>query len=181
MSNETTSNTRHCDQCAVLLTDENHGFFQWRNRCDRCHKRPELDDSLLETAHIANKLYSSANTIDNLRHTEAELHARVQQLKKPVDADDSRVYHLWEKLYRVLDGDVEQDETWGLIMDAIPGVPDLRVKRYGGVVILKFYFSDVEVSGNPGRYELEQAILDEIAGDLQYGYEDECEVDYEEE
>ena len=116
-----------------------------------------------------------------MRHTEAELHARVQQLKKPVDADDSRVYHLWEKLYRALDGDIEQDETWGLIMDAIPGVPDLRVKRYGGVVTLKFYFSDVEVSGSLGRYELEQAILDEIAGDLQYGYEDECEVDYEEE
>ena len=50
--------------------------------------------------------------------------------RKEVDAGDYRVRHLWEKLYAALDGDIEQDETWGLIVDEIPGVPDLRVKTW---------------------------------------------------
>jgi len=181
MNASTTSNTRHCDQCAVLLTEGNHGFFAWRDRCDRCHSRLELDDDLLEIADVANQFYKSDDQVINLQHDLAVTRLRVQELKKPVEADDSRAYHLWEKLYRALNGDIEQNETWGLIMDEIPGVPDFRTKRYGGVVTLKFYFSDIEVSGDVDSYEIESAILEEIRGDLQYGYEDECEVDYEEE
>ena len=181
MSNTDNTNTSHCDQCAVPLTESNHGFFAWRDRCDRCHSRLELDDDLLEIAYVANQFYKSDDRVIDLQHTTAELRLRVQELKKPVEADDSRAYHLWEKLYRALNGDIEQNETWGLIMDEIPGVPDFRTKRYGGVVTLKFYFSDIEVSGDVDSYEIESAILEEIRGDLQYGYEDECEVDYEEE
>ena len=181
MNESTTSNTSHCDQCAVPLTESNHGFFAWRDRCDRCHSRLELDDDLLEIAYVANQFYKSDDQVINLQHDLAVTRLRVQELKKPVEADDSRAYHLWEKLYRALNGDIEQDETWDLIMSEIPGVPDFRTKRYGGVVTLKFYFSDIEVSGDVDSYEIESAILEEIRGDLQYGYEDECEVDYEEE
>ena len=49
--------------------------------------------------------------------------------------------HIWRELWDALSGDIEQDETWGMFMDAIPGMPDLRTRMYGGVVTLKFYFS----------------------------------------
>ena len=183
MNESTTSNTRHCDQCAVLLTDENHGFFQWRDRCNRCHSRLELDDNLLETAHVANQFYKSDDQVIDLQHTTAELRLRVQELKRPIeDGGDPRLAHIWSTLWDALAGDVERDETWGLFIDAIAGdVPDYRTKTYSGTVTLRFYFSEVEVSGDVDKYEIESAILEQIRGDLEYGYEDECEVDYDEE
>jgi hypothetical protein len=92
MNESTTSKTYHCDQCAVLLTDENHGFFQWRDRCDRCHSRLELDDDLLEIAYVANQFYKSDDQVINLQHDLAVTRLRVQELKKPIeDGGDSRL------------------------------------------------------------------------------------------
>jgi hypothetical protein len=183
MSNTDNTNTSHCDQCAVPLTESNHGFFAWLDRCDRCSDRYDVTDELLEIAYMANKLGINTKSVDSLRHSAANLHVRVQELKRPIeDGGDSRLAHIWKALWDALDGDIERNETWGLFIDAVAGdVPDFRTKRYGGVVTLKFYFSDVEVKGDVDGHELEQAILDEIEGDLAYGYENECEVDYEEE
>jgi hypothetical protein len=162
MNESTTSNTRHCDQCAVLLTDENHGFFQWRDRCDRCHSRLELDDDLLEIAYVANQFYKSDDQVINLQHDLAVTRLRVQELKKPVEADDSRAYHLWEKLYRALNGDIEQDATWGLIIDEIPGVPDLRVRTFDVEIPLETITITIEAKDEDGAIELaiEQACND---------------------
>jgi len=168
MSNTDTRNTRHCDQCAVLLTDENQGFYQWRDRCNRCHSRYDVDSDLLEIAYVANKLYSSKKTINELLHTEASLHVRVQELKKPVEADDYRVYHLWEKLYQALNGDIEQDETWGLIMDEIPGVPDLRAKTFEVEIPLESISITIEAKDEDEAIELaiEEAERDYCLADV---------------
>lgn len=147
---------------------------------DFAHRVADLEDSL--RTDIKN---GSIDFLGRTLHKYVYAQDRVEELRArsydDVQAGDSRVAHLWDKLWDALDGDIEQDETWGMFMDALPGLPDLRTKRYGGVVTLKFYFSDVQIKGDVGRYELEQAILDEIEGDLAYGYENECEVDYEEE
>lgn len=147
---------------------------------DFAHRVADIEDSIRTDIKNGNIdfLGRTVHKYVYVKDTCEELRARAYD---DVQASDSRIAYIWEKLWDALAGDVEQDTTWELIMDAIPGVPDLRVKTYSGVVTLKFYFSDVKVSGNPGRYGLEQAILDEIEGDLQYGYEDEVEVDYEEE
>jgi hypothetical protein len=114
-------------------------------------------------------------------HNFAYTYLRRQQAELPItNASDHRIEGLWDKLWSALDGDLERDHTWGLFMDEIPGLPDLRTKTYSGTVTLRFYFSDVEVSGDVSKYDIESAILDEIRGDLEYGYEDECEVDYDE-
>lgn len=130
MSNTDNTNTSHCDQCAVPLTESNHGFFAWRDRCDRCSDRYDVTDELLEIAYMANKLGVETKSVDSLRHSVANLHVRIQELKKPVEASDSRVAHLWDKLWDALDGDIEQDETWGMFMDALPGLPDLRTRSF---------------------------------------------------
>jgi len=183
MSNTDTSNVNHCKGCAVLLTDENWGWQIFVDECNRCDKRLPLDDELLEIASVANKLFSGLETVEALRHDKATLHVRLQELKRPIeDGGDPRLAHIWSTLWDALDGDVERDETWGLFINAIAGdVPDYRTKTYSGTITLTFYFSDIEVSGDVDKYEIESAILEEIRGDLQYGYEDECEVDYEEE
>jgi hypothetical protein len=183
MSNESTSNTRHCDQCAVALTDENRGYSTWLDRCDRCHSRPELNGYLLDIAYMANQYYRPSDTVNELQHDIAELRVRVQELRKPVSADDNRVEHLWQKLWDALDGDIERDQTWDMFMDAIPGLPDYRSKTYSGTLVLKFYFSDIEIpGGTDNNWDIQQALYDAIT-DLGYattGDEDEWEVQYDE-
>ena len=152
MSNTDTTNTRHCDQCAVLLTDENHGFYQWQDRCNRCHSRYDVDSDLLEIAYVANKLYSSGKTIDGLRHTEANLHVRIQELKRPIeDGGDPRLAHIWSTLWDALDGD---DETWGLIVDEIPGAPDLRVRTFEVEIPLETITIEVKAKDEDEAIEL---------------------------
>lgn len=154
MSNTDNTNTSHCDQCAVPLTESNHGFFAWRDRCDRCHSRLELDDKLLEIAHIANQFYKSDDQVIDLQHQLAERRLRVHELKRPVEASDSRVAHLWDKLWDALSGDIEQDETWGMFMDALPGLPDLRTKTWEVEIPLDSITVEVEAKDEDEAIEL---------------------------
>ena len=151
----------------------------WRYSLEAIHTIACIEDSLrrfeeLGSAPVDTLLFSVAETRlerDNWRKDASD----------DVPAGDQRIEYLWRKLWDALDGDIEQDETWGIFMDAIPGMPDLRTKTYGGVVTLKFYFAGVEVSGGDND-DIESAILEQIADDLQYGQEDEAaEVDYDEE
>jgi hypothetical protein len=156
MDTETTSNTRHCDGCAVLLTDENHGFFQWRDRCNRCHSRLELDDALLEIADVANQFYKSDDQVINLQHDLAVTRLRVQELKRPIeDGGDPRLAHIWSTLWDALAGDVERDETWGLFIDAIAGdVPEFRARTFAVEIPLETLTLEVEAKDEDEAIEL---------------------------
>ena len=183
MNTETPSNTRHCDGCAVELTEDNRGFSRWLDRCKRCHGRLELNDYLLNVAYIANQYYKPGESVADLQHELAELRLRVTELLKPVSADDGRVEHLWQKLWDALDGDIERDQTWDMFIDAIPGLPDYRSRTYNGTLVLKFHFSDVEIpGGTDNSWDIQQALYDAIT-DLGYattGDEDEWEIEYDE-
>ena len=147
---------------------------------DFAHRVADIEDSVRtdikngDINFLGRTLHKYVYAQDNLTEMKRRSYDEVQ-------AHDHRIEHIWQKLWDALSGDIEQDETWGMFMNEIPGMPDLRTKTYGGVVTLKFYFAGVEVSGDDND-DIESAILEQIAGDLQYGYEDEtAEVDYEEE
>jgi hypothetical protein len=185
MSNTDTSTgltVNHCKGCAVLLTDENWGWQIFVDECNRCDKRLPLDDELLEIAFVANKLFSGLETVDALRHDKGALHVRLRELKRPIeDGGDPRLAHIWSTLWDALDGDVERNETWGLFINAIAGdVPDYRTKTYSGTITLTFDFDDLELPGTLADYEIEEAIINELSGDLRQGYEDGVVVDYDE-
>lgn len=172
MNESTTSNTRVCVECDAPAGPIGH-------KCAKCYDRSDNSDRTHELALVEDTLRHLATTDGERWHRHAYAVQQRAIAEKPVGADDHRIEHLWQKLWKALDGDIERDQTWELFMDAIPGIPDYRVKFYGGVVTLKFYFSQVEVES--GSFDIEQAICEAISGDLRYGYEDEVEVDYEEE
>lgn len=82
-----------------------------------------------------------------------------------VPANDQRIEYLWHKLWDALDGDIEQDETWGMFMDAIPGMPDLRKETVSGSITLSFNFSDLEIPGGLSGGERDDAIIEAYLDD----------------
>jgi len=179
MNEATTSNTRHCDGCAVALTPENHGFFEWRDTCNRCHGRTELNGHILDVAYVANQFYKRDEKVDDLQHDIATLRVRIQELRKDIQADDSRVEHLWSKLWNALDGDIERNETWGLFIDAIDGVPDYRVEKVDGCITLKFFFTELEIDGSLTGSTRDDAIIEAFLKDNDFEQDnaDETEVE----
>lgn len=118
--------------------------------------------------------------VEELRHDIERLRDDLHKARRPVSADDHRVLPLLREMYDTMVNN-SSAHLWSNFVDSITGMPDLSTRKYGGVVTLKFYFTDVEVPGDIADWEIENAILDSIRGDLCYGYEDEVEVDYEEE
>ena len=174
MSNESTSTMPNCKGCGVELTTS------YRFSCDKCSNRSDYNDQTHELALAEDTLRRGTQTMDEVWHSYAYSYAlRLKAERHITDAGDSRIENLWQKLWDALDGDIERDQTWGMFMDAIPGLPDYRVKTYGGCITLKFYFSEVEVETN--SFDIEEAICDAISSDLRYGYHDEMEVEYDEE
>ena len=174
MSNESTSTMPNCKGCGVELTSS------YRFSCDKCSDRSDNSDRTYELALVEDEL-RRLTTNDGerwQRHAYAVQQRRIAQALI-TDGSDPRIENLWQKLWDALDGDIERDQTWGMFMDAIPGLPDYRVKTYSGVITLKFYFDAVEVEGSLEGSEIEEAICDAIRGDLSYSYADECEVEYD--
>lgn len=166
---------RFCKECDVQLSNS------YSIRCDKCHNRSDNNELTHELALAEDTLRRGNHSMDEVWHSFAYSDMLRNKAERTIiDGGDHRIENLWYTLWRAFDGDVEQDETWGLIMDAIPGIPDFRTKTYGGVVTLKFYFSEVEISGSD-KWDIERAILDAIESDLKYSYANESEVDYEEE
>jgi hypothetical protein len=165
----------HCKDCGVEMTE------RYRFSCDKCRDRSSNNDQTHELALAEDTLRRGTHTLDEVYHNYAySYNLRNKAEREIVDGSDYRIENLWRKLWDALAGDVERDETWGLFMDAVPGLPDYRVKTYSGTVTLKFYFSDIEVEGGLGGYEIEEAILGQISGDLRYNDADEVEVEYDE-
>ena len=120
-------------------------------------------------AHLVNDHEHNAHKLAiTLAWTQDEheyLNKSRQELQRPVKADDHRMAHIWQKLWDALDGDIEQDETWGLFMDAIPGVPDFRKETVSGSITLSFNFSDLEIPGGLSGGERDDAIIEAYLDD----------------
>jgi hypothetical protein len=181
MNESTTSKTYHCDQCAVLLTDENHGFFQWRARCNRCHSRLELDNDLLEIADVANQFYKSDDQVINLQHDLAVTRLRVQELKKPIeDGGDSRLTYIWQNLWDGLERRFDRDEVWGLIVDNVEGAPEFREEEVSGTITLTFSFSDLKIPGGLEDNERDDAIIEAYLEDASFDQDEADSTEVEE-
>ena len=172
-TNESTDIVRTCAECGAEVGPIGH-------KCDKCYNRSYNNDETHGLALVEDMLRRGDQSVDETWHNFAYSYDRRMKAEREItDGGDHRIENLWQKLWKALDGDIERNETWDMFMEAIPGLPDYRIKTYGGVVTLKFYFSEVEVESD--SFDIEQAICEAIRGDLRYGYEDELEVDYEEE
>ena len=120
-------------------------------------------------------------TVDELRHDISKLRDELWQCKnRDVAADDPRVLSLLKEMYDTMVNN-SSAHLWSNFVDSITGMPDLSTRKYSGTVTLTFSFDDVEIPGDIADWEIEGKILEEIEGDLCYGYEDETSVDYREE
>jgi hypothetical protein len=135
-------------------------------------------------AHLVNDhghdVYKLASSLFHREDEHGYQRDRAHKLARDVSADDYRVKPLLKDMYDVM-VNYSSEHLWSNFIDAIDGMPDFSRKTYGGVVILKFYFSDIEIDGTLEDYEIQQAILDALDGDLRSQDADESEVDYEEE
>jgi hypothetical protein len=129
----------------------------WGYSLERIHELA-LEEDLIRKYNVA--------TIENLLFYLAQAQIDREQwnrkAREDVDAGDYRVRHLWEKLYRALAGDIEQDATWGLIIDEIPGVPDLRVRTFEVEIPLETITITVEAKDEDEAIEL---AIEEAEGD----------------
>ena len=177
MSNESTSTMPHCTDCGVELTE------RYRFSCDKCRDRSDNTDWTHELALAEDVLRRGNQSIDEVWNSYAYSYVRRLTAERAItDAGDSRIEGLWQKLWDALDGDIERHETWGMFMDALPGLPDYRVKTYSGTLTLKFYFSGIEIPGDTDRRDIESTLYETLTdqGYATTGDEDEYEVEYDE-
>lgn len=176
MDTETPSNTTACISCGDPSLDPS--YVETNCQSDRCATRVAVGWGYsLERIHelaLEEDLIRKYNvvTIENLlfylAQAQTDRDAWNRKARQEVDAGDYRVRHLWEKLYRTLDGDIEQDETWDLIMSEIPGVPDLRVRTFDVEIPLETLTITVEAKDEDEAIELamEQAENDYCISDV---------------
>ena len=149
----------------------------WRYSLEAIHTMASIEDSLrrfeeLGSAPVDTLLFSVAEARlerDNWR----------EDASKDVPANDHRIEHLWHKLWDALDGDIEQDETWGIFMDAIPGLPDFRKETVSGSITLSFNFRDLEIRGGLNNQgERNDAIIEAYLedNDFDQDYADDTDV-----
>jgi len=119
-------------------------------------------------------------TVEDLKTIIEQLRDSNGNLNRPVGADDWRVKDLLTEMYDTMVNNSCAD-LWSIFVNDITSMPDLSVRRYGGTVTLRFHFTDIEVPGNIADWEIGDRILETLAGDLSYGYEDGIDVEYDEE
>jgi hypothetical protein len=148
----------------------------WRYSLEAIHTMASIENSLRRFEELGNA------PVDTLLFSVAE--ARLErdnwreEASKDVPAGDQRIDYLWHKLWDALSGDIEQDETWGLFMDAIPGVPDFRKETVSGSITLTFGFSELEIPGGLSGGERDDAIIEAYLDDNDFDqdYADSTEV-----
>ncbi len=149
MSNTDNTNTRHCPDCEIALSDT------YRIRCDRCYNRSDNNELTHEIALAEDILRRGPDNVDEVWHAFAYTYLRRQQSALVItDAGDHRIENLWYTLWRALDGDIEQDETWGMFMDALPGLPDFRTKTFEVEIPLDTITVEVEAKDEDEAIEL---------------------------
>ena len=135
----------------------------WRYSLERIHEIARV-----ENRHREVEPTTTDSLLFLLAQAQIERNEQRSKAAAEVDAGDYRVHHLWEKLYAALSGDIEQDETWGLIMDEIPGVPEMRVKTFEVEIPLDTLTIEVEAKDEDEAIELamEQAERDYCIEDV---------------
>jgi len=116
---------------------------------DFAHRVADLEDSL-RTDIKNGSMHFLGRTLERFVYLKDQVEELRARSYDDIQARDSRVAHLWQKLWDALDGDIEQDETWGMFMDAIPGLPDFRTKTW-----------EVEIPLDPITVEVEAKDEDE--------------------
>ena len=170
MNESTTSNTSACISCGDPSLDPS--YAETNCQSDRCATRlavgwgyslERIHGIALEENRIRKyNVVTIENLLSYLASAQIDVAELRHQARQDIDAGDHRVHHLWEKLYRALDGDIEQDATWGLIIDEIPGVPDLRVRTFEVEIPLETITITVEANDEDEAIEL---AIEEAEGD----------------
>lgn len=148
----------------------------WEYSLEAIHTIANIEDSLRRFEELGSA------PVDTLLFSVAKVQLERDKWRKEsyedVPAGDHRIKHIWQKLWDALDGDIEKDETWGMFMDAIPGMPEFRKEEVSGSIVLTFNFCDLEIPGGLEGSEREQAIIDayEDENDFDRGYADGEEV-----
>lgn len=178
MSNTDTRNTTACISCGDPSLDPS--YVETNCQSERCATRlavgwgyslERIHDIALEEDRIRKyKVVTIENLLQSLAETQLEREEWRREARQQVDAGDSRLANLWQNLYEAFSGDVEQDETWGLIMDAVPGVPDLRVRSFEVEIPLNTISLVIEAKDEDEAIELaiEQAEGDYTLTDVIY-------------
>ena len=172
-----TNNTdRACVGCGAEVGPIGH-------KCAKCYNRSNYNDETHGLALVEDMLRRGDQSVDETWHNFAySYNLRMEAERVITDGSDYRIEGLWQKLWGALDGDIERDQTWDMFMDAIPGLPDYRVKTYSGTLTLKFHFSGIEIPGDTDSRDIESALYEAMT-DLGYattGDEDDYEVYYDE-
>jgi hypothetical protein len=175
-TNESTDIVRACAECGAEVGPVRH-------KCDKCYNRSNYNDETHELALAEDLLRRGKHSLDEVYHGYAYSYDRRMKAEREItDGGDYRIEGLWQKLWKALDGDIERHDTWGMFMDAIPGLPDYRIKTYSGTLTLKFHFSGIEIPGDTDSRDIESALYEAMT-DLGYattGDEDDYEVYYDE-
>ena len=125
MSNtDTTNTTRHCVDCDAPAGPIGH-------KCAKCYDRSDNSDLTHELALVEDMLRRGKHSLDKVYNGYAYSYDRRMKAERDItDGGDHRIEGLWDKLWDALSGDIDQDGTWEIFMDAIPGMPDLRTKMF---------------------------------------------------
>jgi len=169
MSNTDTAteapNTNKCKDCELELSNS------YSIRCDKCFNRSDNNDGTHEIALVEDTLRRGTfYSLDETFYNYARNYLRLERAEANVPAHDHRIAHIWDELWDALSGDIEQDETWGMFMDAIPGMPDLRIKMFEVEIPLETITLTVQAKDEDEAIELamEQAESDYSLEDVIY-------------
>jgi hypothetical protein len=144
---------------------------------DFAHRVADLEDSL-RTDIKNGSIDFLGRTLHKYLHVQDQVFELRHASYEDVQAHEYRVSHLWHKLWDALSGDIERDETWGIFIDAIPGLPDLRKETVSGSITLTFGFSELEIPGGLSGGERDDAIIEAYLDDNDFDqdYADSTEV-----
>ena len=140
----------------------------WRYSLEAIHTIANIEDGLRDTPHPL----STDTLLFSIAETRLERDNWRKESYEDVPAGDHRIEYLWHKLWDALSGDIEQDETWGMFMNEIPGMPDLRKETVSGSIALTFNFSDLEIDGGLSGGERDDAIIEAYLADNDFDQDD---------
>jgi len=111
-----------------------------------------IHETALQEYHIRQSVALSVDSLlFHYARVSVDLKKKRNEAYQDIEASDYRIEHLWQKLWDALDGD---EETWGLIVDEIPGAPDLRVRTFEVEIPLETITIEVKAKDEDEAIEL---------------------------
>ena len=188
MNESTTSNTSACISCGDPSLDP--AGVETNCQSDRCVTRiaegwgfslEKIHELALEENRIRKyNVVTTENLLFYLAQTQIDRDAWRDRSLKSVEAGDSRLNDLWRELWDALEGDVDRDGTWSLIVDSVDGAPDLREEEVSGTITLTFSFSDLKIPGGLQYGERDDAIIEAYLEDASFDQDEADNTEVEE-